>query len=294
MNKVKKKPGIGRSYRYNSNSLIDNGYNYCRSEQTNVASQTNDGGVTVEAIFQLSKTELQKLFSRNRDLTSPIASGPFSESLGYVSSENEYSQLNGCRLGTPLQSKMPLKCPHKPCKKMVAISSFVSHFKHEHQDIPKYTIQRGKELWLSCDISDIEYNEQYCIAMITVYEINKIDVQLSRSSQSVIKTCGKFTQQVPVSSFWLMVSGSLEKNPNVAYALYWLFTTSEEHYQSTIELSSKNDSVSFSTYSGINNNPQHNTFNDVAGNLSCLILSQASLGALLKEGPEINLRITIH
>lgn len=243
-------------------------------------SQTN-GDITVESLFHLSKTELQKLFKHN-------------ESLDYISSEVDYAQVKDHRLKSSLQSRVPLRCPHKPCKRMVAISSFVTHFKHEHQDIPKYTIQRGKELWVSCDISEIEYNAEFCLAMITVYEINKIDVQMSKSSQSVIKTCSKFSQQVPLCPFWLMVSGSLERNPNVAYALYWLFTTSDEDYQCTIELSSKNDSVSFSTYCAVCNTPQNSSFSCVAENLKCLILSQASLGALLKEGPEINLRISIH
>lgn len=293
LNKIKKKPGIGRSYRYNTNPLFDNGYNYCRSE-TNAASQTNSAGITIEGLFQLSKTELKKLFNKNVDLSGHFESEQFMEPLDFVSGGKDFSQLISSRLGAPSQSRMPLKCPHKPCKKMVALSSFVTHFKHEHQDIPKYTIQRGKELWLPCNSSEIEHNSQYCLAMITVYENNRIDVQMSKSSQSVIKTCSKFTQQVPISSFWLMVSGSSEKNPNAAYALYWLLTTSEEHYQSTIELSSKNDAISFSTYCGVSNSPQNNTFNDIAENLSCLILSHASLGALLKEGPEINLRITIH
>lgn len=287
LNKIKRKPGIGRPYRYNSNPL----FNLCRYEKTNIASQTNCNDVTVESLFHLSKTELRKLFNRNRDLNQ-FEPEQFIEPIDYVSSERDYAQPS-YRLGVT-QSRMPMKCPHHPCKRMVAVSSFVSHFKHEHQHIARYNIQRGKELWMPCDVSDIQYNSQICLAMITAYEINKIDVQMSKSSLSVIKTCSKFSQQVPLCSFWVMVSGSPVKNPNVAYALYWLFTTSEEEYRCTLELSSKNDTISFSTYCGVSSSSQIKNFDDVAQNLGCLILSHASLGALLKEGPEVNLRITIH
>lgn len=250
--------------------------------------------MTVESLFHLPKTELEKLFNRNRHLSSQFEIDQFTEPFNQISCERDYTQPNRSRLAVPSQSRMPIKCPHKPCEKMVAISSFVTHFKHEHQDLPKYNIQRGKELWIPCDISEIEYNSQFCKAMITVYEINKIDVQMSKSSQSVIKTCSKFSQQVPACSFCLMVSGSQERNSNIAYALYWLFCTSDQDYQCTIELSSKYDSLSYSTYCGINNSPQKYTFNGIAENLSCLVLSHASLEALLREGPEVNLRITIH
>ncbi|KAG5888585.1 hypothetical protein JTB14_029881 [Gonioctena quinquepunctata] len=146
---------------------------------------------------------------------------------------------------------------------MVATSAFVTHFKHEHPDITKYYVERGKELCIHCDMSLVEHNSHFCLAMITVYEINKIDVKKSKSTQSVIKTCGKFSQQVPINSFWLMVSGSTEKRPNQSCALYWLFSTSDDHYQSTIELSSKYDSLSFSTYCGINTS-QKFEFNEIA------------------------------
>lgn len=274
--------------------MLENGYKYCRHEESTNISQITSEDVTVESLFHLPKKELQKLFNRNRHLSTQFESDQFMEQFDQISCEKDYAQPISSRLGISSQSRMPIKCPHKPCEKMVAISSFVTHFKHEHQDLPKYNIQRGKELWLPSDISEIEYNSHYCTAMITVYEINKIDVQMSRSSQSVIKTCSKFSQQVPACSFWLMVSGSPERSSNKAYALYWLFCTSDENYQCTIELSSKNDSVSYSTYCGINNLPQKYTFNSIAENLSCLVLSHASLEALLTEGPEVNLRVTIH
>ncbi|KAJ8928141.1 hypothetical protein NQ314_019321 [Rhamnusium bicolor] len=288
LNKIRTKPGIGRPYRYNTNSLFNKDYNYSRTHNEVTLPPPQ---ITIEGIFQLPSDEIRKLLSRKNDQL---------DSTDIMESSDEHLenlQSNICTIQSSnisSQSKIPIKCPHNPCNKMVAVSSFVTHFKHEHADIPKYNIERGKELCIPCDISLIEHSTSYCIGMITVYEINKIDVKKSKSSQSVIKTCSKFCQQIPICSFWLMSTGSVEKQPFYSYALYWLFTTSEESYQSTIELSSKHDSITLSTYCGVNNSNKNENFDDIAENLNCLLISKASLGAVLKEGPEINLRITVH
>ncbi|KAJ8983819.1 hypothetical protein NQ317_008945 [Molorchus minor] len=281
LNKIRAKPGIGRPYRYSINLLANKDYNYSRTHPNESEEQPE---VTVEELFQLPADEIRKLLNRRHESTyadTPSATEPFGQ------------QSSGGTIrthGIASTSKLPIKCPHNPCSKMVAVSSFVSHFKHEHAEIPKYNIERGKELCIPCNVSVVEHGINYCIAMITVYEINKIDVKKSRSSQSVIKTCSKFCQQVPINSFWLMATGSVERKSYCSYALFWLFTTADENYQSTIEMSSKHDSLSLSTYCGVKNV----NFANIVESLNCLLVSKASFGAILKEGPEVNLRITVH
>lgn len=285
-------------------------------QQKTNSSQTTGIAVTVESLFQLPKTELNKILSNKKE-SNTYVNNHVKEINGlkkvepYISSSSSYSQsrvavqksqstlsqswINSLqhRIG-PLHSKVPIRCPHRTCGKMVAISSFVTHFKHEHYRIPKYIIIRGTELCIPCDISVIEHNSHYCLAMITVYEINEIDVKESKSSKGVINTCSKFSQQIPINSFWLMVSGSSEKRPIYSYACCWLFTISEENYYNTIELSSKYDSISFSTFCGVNISLQNKKFTDIVENLDSLIVSHASIRSLLREGPQLNLRITIH
>ncbi|XP_023018267.1 uncharacterized protein [Leptinotarsa decemlineata] len=288
LNKIKAKPGIGRPCRYNATPILNNSYIYSRTQQKNGICQTNGVNITVEGLFQLPSEELRKILGDRSDFSYSMVtkeSTQFDKNSRQI--HNSYTQT------VSSQSRIPIKCPHKPCKKMVATSAFVTHFKYEHPDIIKYYVERGKELCIPCNMFMVEHNAHFCLAMITVYEINKIDVRKSKSSQSVIKTCGRFSQQVPISSFWLMVTGSIEKKPNLSCALYWLFSTSDDRYQSTIELSSKYDSISFSTFCGINTS-QKFKFSHIAENLNCLIISRASICALLKEGPDVNLRITVH
>ncbi|CAG9858778.1 unnamed protein product [Phyllotreta striolata] len=287
LNKIKVKPGIGRPYRYNVNQIINKNYqNDHQRLNSNEASPPIDEEITVESLFQLPTEDLKRLLSKNSGLNKPFTTKEpplleINKPIGSTSSHN-------------LASKMPIKCPHKLCKKIVAPSTFVTHFKHEHSTTPKYTVERNKEICLPCDVSIIEYQNNFCLAMITVYEFNKIDVKKSQSSQSVIKTCGKFSQQVPIDSFWLMVTGPPHRKPNISSAIFWLFCPSEERYRCTLELCSKYDSISLSTYCEVHSSCQRLKFNDIAACLHCLLVSTASLGALLQEGPELNLRITIH
>ncbi|XP_018577702.1 uncharacterized protein LOC108916008 [Anoplophora glabripennis] len=291
LNKIKNKPGIGRPYRYNTN-LINRGHNYSRAHEAAPTHHSPPPKITIERLFQLPSEEIRKILSRRNDSPRRTDSSTFLEAAGERAG-NVQPKICTMQNGFLSMSKMPIKCPHNPCNKMVTLSSFVTHFKHEHADIPRYNIERGKELCIPCNVSIIEHDLSHCLAMITVYEINKIDVNKSKSSQSVIKTCSKFCQQVPINSFWLMVTGSAERRPHCSYAIYWLFTISDENYQSTIELSSKMDSVALSTFCGINTSKSDNFLN-IAENLNCLIVTKASLDAILREGPEVNLRVTVH
>lgn len=285
LNKIKAKPGIGRPYRYNANQIVSG--KGCTNNFSRIETKEQDReNITIEGLFQLPTEDLKRLLGRKNGYSTPFTTKE-PQPLGIIPKANSRNLPSH-------QSKIPIKCPHKFCKKVVAPSTFVTHFKHEHSTIPKYSVERGKELCIPCDVSIIEHYSNFCLAMITVYEFNKIDVKHSHSSQSVIKTCGKFSQQVPIDSFWLMVTGSSERKPNVSSAIYWMFCPSEERYQITIELCSKHDSISLSTFCEVHNSCQKLKFNDIASCLHCLLVSQASFGALLQEGPELNLRITIH
>ncbi|XP_044271630.1 uncharacterized protein LOC123015767 [Tribolium madens] len=191
-------------------------------------------------------------------------------------------------------SKRPLTCLHDGCRKSVAVSSLVSHFKHDHPAVPCFGIERGRELKMLFDISLVEHNRTFCLSMITVYEFNKIDVVRSKSSQSVINTCSKLSGRVPLNTFWLMMSGSSEYRKDNFYVLFWLYSNCEDRFWYTIELSSKNDRISDSSFCSAVGLHESRTVEDVARSMNCLFVNYGSFIALLEEGDKINLRITVH
>lgn len=203
----------------------------------------------------------------------------------------------------PIQK--PMQCPHKTCGKMVTSSAFVNHFKRDHGDVPKIKVGRGEDLIINFDASWIEHKIDHCIAMITVYEVNKIEVTQSRSSQSVIETCQRFNRKLPIDTFWLMVSGLLISTNNhsppdlCAYSAIWMFTSSENHYRCTIELASKSDRSSISTFCNIQKCSNYyknagNAFTFLSENMNCMLFCESTIIGLLNDGPELNLRIVIH
>ncbi|XP_066258182.1 uncharacterized protein [Euwallacea similis] len=187
-------------------------------------------------------------------------------------------------------TKRPFKCPL--CHKTVAVAQLVNHFKFEHKQVENCTVERGKELLLSCDVSLIEYNFPHCLAMITVYEINRIDYVNSGSPKSIIKTCSKFRQRIPISTFWLMATGSPQRKNSLANCVFRLFTNSDEAHKCTIELGSKHDSVSLSTYCGVSKVLEKDLTN--VNKFQGLVVTKSSFSCLLKEGAVLNLRITVH
>ncbi|RZC33936.1 hypothetical protein BDFB_011791 [Asbolus verrucosus] len=220
---------------------------------------------------------------------------PTAENLFGYQEKNQGDGFKSMRsVSVTTMSKRPLTCLHDGCKKSVAVSSLVSHFKHDHGAVPCFGVEKGKELSLLFDVLLVEHDKTFCLAMITVYESNQIDVVRSKSSQSVINTCSKLSGRVPLNTFWLMMSGSTDHRKTTSYAIYWLYSNSEDRYWCTMELSSKNDRISVSSFCSVVGLHESRTVEEVARNMNCLFVSHGSFIALLEEGDKINLRITLH
>ncbi|CAH1375225.1 hypothetical protein MTP99_016675 [Tenebrio molitor] len=260
LKKLKMKPGIGRPYRYNTKKVF-----HFEDKFNN-----HNVNATTENLYgsQLEKSQ---------------GDGFTPKSLRMLRS-----------VSATTMSRRPLTCLHDGCKKSVAVSSLVSHFKHDHGAVPCFGIEKGRELRLLFDVSLVEHDRTFCLAMITVYEFNNIDVVRSKSSQSVINTCSKLSGRVPINTFWLMMSGSTEYKKSGSYVVYWLYSNSEDRFWCTMELSSKNDKVSVSSFCSAVGLHESRTVEEVARNMNCLFVSHGSFVALLSEGDKINLRITLH
>lgn len=154
-------------------------------------------------------------------------------------------------------------------------------------------MDRGKNLSIYCDASVIEHNVTYCIGLITVYDVAKIDVG-SRASTGVVNVCNRLKTRVPLDTFWLLVSGSPQEHPYSSYVLYWLFVCNNSSYTCTLDLMSANDKVNCSIFCGVNGAGDSQEIEDVAKSLNCLYLTRGSVMALLEDGPEIKLGLTIH
>lgn len=286
-NRTRSKPGIGRPYRYNTNTLPITKYNYSKNYQDFYTPSTSAINNEDEDVFETLIGMSKEKFYQSQAIYKQNPHHLFPEKKTRSRSPKSKFSL------PPLTSKRPFRCPHKPCHKTVALAQFVNHFKSEHKDIPTCAVERGKELLLPCDVSLIEYNVHFCLAMITVYEINRVDYLKAGGSQSIVRTCNKFCQKIPINTFWLMVTGSYEKRPNSAYCIFWLFTNSDESYKCTIELGSRNDSVSLSTYCAVTNAVDKDFLN-VKNKLHGLIVTKSSLRFILKEGALLNLRVIVH
>lgn len=294
LKKLRSNPGIGRPYRYESNPLLKTIKNASKESETNLRSTAPP---TVENLFGLPTTDLNKLFEKRNqgdivveEKLSKTRSNIFGNCRTSVSSRSNYRYLNLSQFS----SHKPVVCPHHPCNRMIAVSSFANHFRYEHPELKKYATERHKDTLLPFDISLSECGKSLCLAIITIYENNKIDLLRSRSTHSVIKTCRKFCQKVPIDSFWVMLSGSKSRRKSHSYILIWLFSNSTDKYHSTIELSSKNDNVSFSCFSDVNGIPENLNVDEVAKKFNCLYVGYGSAAGLLREGSDLNLRIAVH
>lgn len=273
--------------------------------------------VTLEQIFQLPKQQLQYLFDHAKDQRQKLKGGcnttvlnmnfplkgelrdqeisKFYESQAESKiwlTKNSKMTLKKNYSVASLFSKKPLNCPHDPCQKIIAISSFFTHFKHEHPDIVRYTIERGKELTLVLDMSKIEHNTTICLGLVTVYDVNKIS--LTQKSVVAVNVSKKFNQKIPIDTFWIMVSGSPDEKKSRAYVLFWLFSNNEDYYNCTIEASSEKDHISYSTFCGVNDMHDSQNIIEIAQRLNCLYLSYGSIQTMLTYGPKLQLRVTIH
>lgn len=319
LKKLRVKPGIGRPYRYKINHTTDPVIT-CPTE----TDKPPEAPVTVEQLFCLPREELSMLFAeqtkqkirnaaypippKNSKIISNAASeviipkrsghkdlskgeNPSTSSTWLTKSSQKTLNSQSCY--SFAQSKKPLRCPHDPCKKTVAVSSFLNHFKHEHPQIRRYNVDRGMQLVIPCDASHVEHNVTFCVAMITVYDVNNIKLS-PKALPNVANVYNKLSSKVPLNTFWLLVSGSQEERFSFAYALYWLFTNNDNNYTCTLEMASENDTVSFSTFCGVNGTNDSQEIPDVAQRLNCLYLTKGSMLALLEDGPELKLGITIH
>ncbi|XP_031350799.1 uncharacterized protein LOC116176400 isoform X2 [Photinus pyralis] len=263
LRKLRVKPGIGRSRRY---------YNR-HSVESSSADTSASNDITMEKLFQLDRFQIQQLFGKKRNNSKvlpchiKLERGDLCADLG-----------RSCSIGTIPQSspsefslsKKPIICPHGFCRKMVTISSFVQHFKYDHPEIRSYNCARGKELWLDHNVQDIEYNFTRCLAVIDVVDINQCE------------------------TFWLMVSGSPDDDHCKAYVIYWLLCNATAHSNSTIELSSYLENISYSTFCPATRIYDSYDPLDVARTVSCLYVDYSSMCNIISEGPKLHLRIIIY
>lgn len=277
----------------------------------------------MEQLFQLPKEQLKKLFAEQtkqqiRAATNAVVPPRSSRSIAsYASIEKKptlkeislsrgerssssvwLTKVNQKALGSHYscvlpQSKKPLRCPHDPCGKTVAVSSFLTHFRHEHPQIQRYNVDRGKQLVIPCDASMIEHNVTFCIALIAVYDTTSIKPS-PKANSNLTNACNKLSTKVPFNTFWLLVSGSAEEKASSAYAMYWLFTCNCQSYSCTLEMASANDSTSSSCFCNVNGAQDSQKIEDVAHRLNCLYLTKGTLCALLEDGPDVRLGVTIH
>lgn len=312
LRKLKNKPGIGRPRRYSITHQASDS-----SEEADEKRNYKDNTITVEKLFQLSRDQLSVLFNaKTKDKIKNMRSSYVIKEAGSnvddIKREKRDQVVRNSEEGTEsrvwltktnrqlakkessvtsLHSKRPLNCPHDPCRKIIAISSFLSHFKHEHPDIPRYSMERGKELHLLVDPGIIEHNSTVCLGLVTVYDINRLQVVAKPPADSVIK---KFSKKIPIDTFWIMVSGSPFERKQNAYVLYWLFTNNDDFYNCILEVSSNKDVLVYSTFCGVNDIQDSQDIIEVAQRLNCLYLPYGCVESMLRYGSKLNLRITIH
>lgn len=310
LRKLKTKPGIGRPFRYSQRTHSPE--SKCDVGKT---PSCKDNTVTVEKLFQLSRDQLSVLFhDKNKGKIKNLKgsyvmkagaerneiknekrdqvvknSEEVQESRIWLTKTNKLLTRKESSI-TSLHSKKPLNCPHDPCRKIIAISSFLTHFKHEHPDIPRYSMERGKELNLCVDPAIVEHNTTICLGLVTVYDINRL--QLSKPPASNVMN--KFSKKIPIDTFWIMVSGSPFEKRQHAYILYWLFTNNDDFYNCTLEVSSYKDILIYSTFCGVNDIQDSQNIIEVAQRLNCLYLPYGCVESMLKYGPKMNLRIIVH
>lgn len=317
LKKLRVKPGIGRPYRYKINNADS-----ISSPAENDKPSVQEPAVTVEQLFRLRKEDLSILFAdqtkqKIRNAASPVPPR-MSKSIASTHEGDKIIMHKDFSKGENLsntsvwltqssqktlhsrqscysfaQSKKPLRCPHDPCKKTVAVSSFLNHFKHEHPQIKRYNVDRGMQLVIPCNASHIEHDVTFCLAMITVYDVGNIKLN-PNAVPNVANVCNRLNAKVPINTFWLLVSGSPDDKFSFAYALYWLFTSNNNNYTCTLEMASANDATSYSTFCGVNGTNDSQEIHDVAQRLNCLYLTKGCLMALLEDGSDLRLGITIH
>ncbi|XP_018321201.1 uncharacterized protein LOC108734234 isoform X2 [Agrilus planipennis] len=191
-------------------------------------------------------------------------------------------------------SRKPLVCPHSPCGKIIAQSSFDIHFKYEHGDIPRFDLDRGKELHLIHDISVTTHGSSFCLGLITIYESGTMTKSCVKPHISLANAGRKMLQKTQSCTFWLMVSASTEERRNRSYVMYWMLSNNDDRYHCTLELSSQDENTVCSCFCSTTGMHESLDMDDIAQKMKCLYLTYGSLSNLLGEGPKLNFRITVH
>ncbi|KAI4462274.1 hypothetical protein MML48_5g00005925 [Holotrichia oblita] len=308
LKKLKHKPGIGRPRRYPSQ----------QSRHSSPAAsiddvKTKDEAITMEKLFQLPSERIQEIFEEaskkkvSKDGATIFPScrrckNPINKQYNYIVDSRDSSDwlvrkynkpcMKEVCSSTSMCSRKPLNCPHKPCNKIIAMSSFLTHFKHEHTDIPRYSTDRGKELEIQLDTDAIEFDSTFCLGMVTVYETSKLN--MCRNNTPAATVAKKFSQRIPLDTFWIMVSGSHESKRSHAYIIFWLFTSNEQFYNCTLEVASQKEVTSYSTFCSVNSMQDSHEIKDVAQRLNCLYLTYGAMESILSCGTKPKFRLTVH
>lgn len=178
--------------------------------------------------------------------------------------------------------KRHLQCMHNECNQMVTPLSLIRHFKHVHANVPMHLHDRTKELQLVCNLSQLQYNRTICLAMMKMYESGLIDVAKSRSTASVKRVCQLLSLEIPINTFWVMISTTDGTQGTGAYAIVWVLSNlNNNSYQCTLEVTTKNGSMSLSTVCDVICLPESCMIEDIAEQLDCLLLSKSTCLSLL-------------
>ncbi|KRT79758.1 hypothetical protein AMK59_7135 [Oryctes borbonicus] len=306
LKKLKFKPGIGRPRRYpipQSRTISP-----APSEQQ---MKNRDETITMEKLFQLPSERLQEIFEEAskkklalQDGIAPNCRRPKSKVPNWNQNKKDSSEwlvkkytkptMKETYSTTSMCSRKPLNCPHKPCNKIIAMSSFHTHFKHEHTDIPRYSVDRGKELEIQLDTDVLEFNTTFCLGMVTLYETNRLNVCRSNNPTPAANVVRRFAQRVPIDTFWIMVSGSCEAKKSHAYIIFWLFTSNDQFYNCTLEVAAQKEIMSYSTFCSVNCMQDSHEVKAVAQRLNCLYITYGAMESILSYGTKPKFRMTIH
>ncbi|XP_065155604.1 uncharacterized protein [Atheta coriaria] len=295
LRKLKIKPGIGRPCRY-----------VLKPDQPSLTLVPTTAMVTIEQLFQLPTHQIKELFqnctkeklnylkqlSATEGLTSKLASLSFPHKAMY----HNRKLTDADKSFEALQSRKPLRCPHDMCNKIVAISSFKAHYKYEHFNFKKYNMIRGNELCIPFDPAVLQHGKSICLGIISMFP-NPDDPRRVRSDDELTShnSMNIFDEKNEVDTFWLMTTGSQSDNPQFAYILLWLFTTNEDVvYNSTIELTSEENTMTMTTFCKVNKIYESQCINEVMRRQNCLYLAYTTMRSMLMYGSTLMFRMTIH
>lgn len=361
VHKLTTKPGIGRPRRYAPRSSVVNANNLLSPSmvtssitalsdlQSPIARSriirpdtdfdySDDTMITLEKLFQMPRDKVNELLDSDtmRRIKSKADCTQVLYELGKSPPDKTRSEakIETSELGLlpksfsssmTLASKKPITCPITDCNKIVAQSSFQSHFKFDHSDLPRILSERGKDFIVLVDADVFSFNTSHCIGVATIYNhsttftiINASSCS-ANSSEASASSCNTVSVNTPrrhhgtsgynglnsslpigdsgislPCHFWIMVSGSAHMRPENAYALFWVFSYRDEQTMCTMELSSRRDVFSSSIQCAVHGLQDSQDIRELSGSLNCLFVPYGALKTMLSCGTAVNLRVTIH